>query len=64
MSFLDLFEGRRQLLVYHFWFPEDGEPCGGCTMFSDQVSELAHLNARDVTLRGRFARAAGPDRGL
>ena len=48
-SFVDLFEGRTQLLVYHFWFPEDGTPCGGCTMFSDQVSELAHLHARDVT---------------
>jgi predicted dithiol-disulfide oxidoreductase (DUF899 family) len=50
VTFAGLFEGRRQLLVYHFWFPEDGEPCGGCTMFGDQVSELAHLNARDATL--------------
>jgi len=49
LSLLDLFEGRPQLILYHFWFPEDGEPCGGCTMFSDQVPELAHLNARDVT---------------
>ena len=45
----DLFEGRRQLLVYHFWFPADGSPCGGCTMFADQVSPLAHLNARDTS---------------
>jgi predicted dithiol-disulfide oxidoreductase (DUF899 family) len=50
VGFLDLFAGRRQLLVYHFWFPEDGDPCAGCTMFADQVSELAHLNARDATL--------------
>ena len=49
LSFLDLFEGRPQLLLYHFWFPEDGEPCGGCTMFSDQVPPLEHVNARDVT---------------
>ena len=49
LSFLDLFEGRPQLLLYHFWFPEDGEPCGGCTMFTDQVPPLEHLNARDVT---------------
>ena len=48
-SLLELFEGRPQLLLYHFWFPEDGEPCGGCTMFSDQVPPLEHLNARDVT---------------
>jgi predicted dithiol-disulfide oxidoreductase (DUF899 family) len=49
VTFTDLFEGRRQLIVYHFWFPPDGDPCGGCSMFTDQVSELAHLNARDVT---------------
>jgi predicted dithiol-disulfide oxidoreductase (DUF899 family) len=45
----DLFEGRRQLLVYHFWFPPDGDPCGGCTMFADQVSPIAHMNARDTS---------------
>jgi predicted dithiol-disulfide oxidoreductase (DUF899 family) len=45
----DLFEGRPQLIVYSFWFAPDGEPCGGCSMFADQVSELAHLNARDTT---------------
>ena len=49
VGFLDLFEGRRQLIVYHFWFPEDGTPCGGCSMFSDQVGELAHLHARDTS---------------
>jgi predicted dithiol-disulfide oxidoreductase (DUF899 family) len=46
----DLFEGRPQLILYHFWFPEDGEPCGGCSMFTDQVGHLAHINARDVTI--------------
>ena len=46
----DLFEGRSQLLLYHFWFPEDGEPCTGCSMFTDQVPELAHLHARDTSL--------------
>src|SRR5262245_28517060 len=45
----DLFEGRSQLIVYHFWFPQDGEPCGGCTMFTDQIAPLAHLNARDTS---------------
>jgi predicted dithiol-disulfide oxidoreductase (DUF899 family) len=49
VTFADLFEGRSQLIVYHFWFPNDGDPCPGCSMFTDQVSELAHLNARDVT---------------
>jgi predicted dithiol-disulfide oxidoreductase (DUF899 family) len=46
----DLFEGRRQLLLYHFWHPPEGEPCGGCSMFTDQISELAHLHARDTTI--------------
>jgi len=45
----DLFQGRRQLIVYHFWFPPDGEPCDGCAMFTDQVSPLAHINARDTS---------------
>jgi predicted dithiol-disulfide oxidoreductase (DUF899 family) len=54
-SLLDLFEGRRQLIVYRFFydpgmkrFPEAG--CGGCSFLADQVAHLAHLNARDTTL--------------
>jgi predicted dithiol-disulfide oxidoreductase (DUF899 family) len=54
-SLLDLFEGRRQLIVYRFFFqpgvanfPETG--CVGCSMMADQVAHLAHLNARDTTL--------------
>ena len=45
-----LFAGRRQLIVYHFWFPAGGPPCSGCSMFADQISELAHLRARDTEL--------------
>jgi predicted dithiol-disulfide oxidoreductase (DUF899 family) len=51
----DLFEGRRQLIVYRFFFepgvkgwPEKG--CPGCSFVADQVAHLAHLNARDTTL--------------
>jgi predicted dithiol-disulfide oxidoreductase (DUF899 family) len=51
----DLFEGRRQLVVYRAFFepgvhgwPEHA--CIGCSMVADQVSDLAHLNARDTTL--------------
>ena len=54
-SLLDLFEGRRQLIVYRFFYdpgmesyPERG--CGGCSFLADQVAHLAHLNARDTTL--------------
>jgi len=55
VSLLDLFEGRRQLVVYRFFFdpgmsayPEHG--CPGCSFGADQVGHLAHLNARDTTL--------------
>jgi predicted dithiol-disulfide oxidoreductase (DUF899 family) len=54
VSLLDLFEGRRQLIVYRFFFepgvgkwPESG--CRGCSFGADQVAHLAHLNARDTT---------------
>ncbi|HEX3873606.1 MAG TPA: DUF899 domain-containing protein [Solirubrobacteraceae bacterium] len=54
-SLLDLFDGRRQLIVYRFFFepgatnwPEAG--CPGCSFLADQVADLAHLNARDTTL--------------
>jgi predicted dithiol-disulfide oxidoreductase (DUF899 family) len=46
----DLFEGRRQLLLYHFMFgPNQTEGCDGCSMFVDQVGHLAHLHARDTS---------------
>lgn len=52
---LDLFEGRRQLVVYRFFFEPgvNGWPaagCPGCSFLADQVGHLAHLNARDTTL--------------
>jgi predicted dithiol-disulfide oxidoreductase (DUF899 family) len=55
ISLLDLFEGRRQLIVYRAFFAPEvhGWPehaCVGCSMVADQVSNLAHANARDVTL--------------
>jgi predicted dithiol-disulfide oxidoreductase (DUF899 family) len=51
---LDLFEGRRQLILYHFMFAPgvDGWPtagCDGCSMFVDQVGHLAHIRARDTS---------------
>jgi predicted dithiol-disulfide oxidoreductase (DUF899 family) len=46
----DLFQGRRQLLLYHFMFgPNQEVGCDGCSMFVDQVSHPAHLNARDTS---------------
>jgi predicted dithiol-disulfide oxidoreductase (DUF899 family) len=54
-SLLDLFEGRRQLVVYRAFFDPDvfGWPdhaCRGCSLGADQVSHLSHLHARDTTL--------------
>jgi predicted dithiol-disulfide oxidoreductase (DUF899 family) len=54
-SLLDLFQGRRQLIIYrafvepgvHGW-PEHG--CVGCSLMADHIGNLAHLNARDTTL--------------
>ena len=49
-SLLDLFEGRRQLLLYHFMFgPNEDAGCDGCSMFVDQIGHLAHLHARDTS---------------
>jgi predicted dithiol-disulfide oxidoreductase (DUF899 family) len=54
-SLLDLFEGRRQLIVYRAFFEPgvNGWPehaCVGCSLMADQVSDLAHLHARDTSL--------------
>lgn len=47
----DLFNGRRQLIVYHHMLkPADPDPCAGCCMFGDQIPNLAHLYARDTSL--------------
>src|SRR5919108_1776989 len=65
VSLLGLFEGRRQLIVYRFFyqagvadFPDGG--CRGCSLLADQVAHLAHLNARDTTL-AFVSRAPQPD---
>jgi predicted dithiol-disulfide oxidoreductase (DUF899 family) len=62
MSLLDLFQGRRQLIVYRAFLEPgvDGWPehaCRGCSMIADHVGNLAHLNARNTTLA--FASRAG-----
>jgi predicted dithiol-disulfide oxidoreductase (DUF899 family) len=61
VGLLDLFEGRRQLIVYRFYYgpevttyAEGGaypkQACVGCSLVADQVAHPAHLNARDTTL--------------
>jgi predicted dithiol-disulfide oxidoreductase (DUF899 family) len=54
LSLLDMFERRRQLILYHFMYapgvggwPSSG--CPGCSMCMDQVGHLAHFHARDTS---------------
>ena len=61
-SLADLFEGRRQLIVYRAFYAPDvttypasggaypERACVGCSFGADQVAHPAHLNARDTTL--------------
>jgi predicted dithiol-disulfide oxidoreductase (DUF899 family) len=61
-TLLDLFDGRRQLIVYRAFYepdvttyPRSGgsypeRACVGCSFGADQVAHPAHLNARDTTL--------------
>ncbi|MFD7874541.1 DUF899 domain-containing protein [Streptomyces sp. NPDC059766] len=49
-TLLDLFEGRRQLVLHHFMFaPGWDAGCRGCSAFLDQIGHLAHLRARGTT---------------
>jgi predicted dithiol-disulfide oxidoreductase (DUF899 family) len=64
-TLLDLFGGRRQLIVYRafyepgvFGWPDHA--CRGCSLGADQVAHLAHLNQRDTTLV-YASRAPQPD---
>src|SRR4029453_14846116 len=62
VSLLELFDGRRQLIVYRAFYapdvttyPESGgaypeRACVGCSFGADQVAHPAHLHARDTTL--------------
>ena len=58
---LDLFQGRRQLIVYRAFYAPDittfaeggsypDRACVGCSLVADQVAHPAHLNARDTAL--------------
>src|SRR5262249_44407583 len=52
VGLIDLFEGRAQLIIYHFMFhPEWEEGCSSCTAGTDEISAgfLEHLHTRDTT---------------
>ena len=50
----DLFDGRSQLIVYHFMFDPEGEwneACKSCSFWADNFNPvIVHLNARDVSM--------------
>jgi predicted dithiol-disulfide oxidoreductase (DUF899 family) len=60
-SLEDLFEGRRQLILYHFMFdPAWEEGCKHCSLLVDNIGHLSHVHARNTTLvlvsRARWAK--------
>ena len=64
-SLADLFDGRSQLLVYHFMFdPGDEVGCPICSFWADNFEPVVlHLRARDVTMvavsQAPYAKIAG-----
>jgi predicted dithiol-disulfide oxidoreductase (DUF899 family) len=50
LSLADLFDGRSQLIVYHFMFgPDWEEGCKSCSFWADNFNGIpTHLNHRDV----------------
>ena len=50
VGLLDLFEGRRQLIVYHFMHTPGAPPCTGCSTFMSNLGHPALLALRDTTM--------------
>lgn len=49
-SLLDLFDGRSQLIVYHFWFEPGEQPCAGCSLWTSDLGDLSNVHDRDTSL--------------
>ncbi|MCC6953547.1 MAG: DUF899 domain-containing protein [Deltaproteobacteria bacterium] len=60
VSFVDLFDSSRQLIIYHFMFDPDSPPpgqsgapwsegCPGCSFMLDNIPHLSHFRARDTS---------------
>jgi predicted dithiol-disulfide oxidoreductase (DUF899 family) len=66
----DLFDGRSQLVVYHFMFAPDWDAgCPHCSFWADNFDRvIAHLNQRDVTMiavsRAPFAKLASYEKRM
>lgn len=51
VTLADMFEGRRQLIVYHFMYgPNNKAGCDGCSFLVDSVGHISHLHAANTTL--------------
>lgn len=49
LSLLDLFDGRKQLIVYSAMLDPGASPCQGCSMVMDNIGHnLAHVKARET----------------
>jgi predicted dithiol-disulfide oxidoreductase (DUF899 family) len=64
VGLLELFEGRDQLVVYHFMFqPEWDAGCPNCTGFVDEIGSVRFLNAANTTFalvsRAPYEKLAG-----
>ena len=66
----DLFDGRSQLIVYHFMFgPDDAAGCPHCSFWADNFDgAIAHMNQRDTTMvavsRAPYAKLAAYERRM
>ncbi len=50
VSLLDLFEGRQQLIIYHFMFdPSWDVGCRMCSLLADSIAPLEHLHSRSTS---------------
>lgn len=50
VSLLDLFDGRKQLIIQHFMYgPDWKEGCDGCSLMADHIGPLSHLHAKDTS---------------
>jgi predicted dithiol-disulfide oxidoreductase (DUF899 family) len=49
-TLVGLFGGRRQLIVYHFWFEPGGEPCAGCSQWTNNLGDLRNFHDHETTL--------------
>lgn len=51
VGLVDLFDGRSQLLIYHFmWLWDEDQGCPSCSFIVDNIGHQSHLHARDTSL--------------